>query len=221
MSALEFGKEQIAIVELEKKIDAESETVEERRQRIENELNVPTEEQGTFDIALDDIAWLESKTGCRIEEIHRLSSEYDNLAGLFYQNPDDEELKKAFEYYGDKLESMLSETKKYLQSVLARQQKQSVKSSMGVPVKHIQPCARTASRARRSVARPTGGGGGGPGGDDDDGDPDSSDSDPPGPGARARNAHFLNLSKNPYFKPENGQLSHRSWRMSSEGRHAA
>jgi hypothetical protein len=216
ISALEFGKEQIAFYELEKKIGAESETCDERRQRLENELGMSTEDEGTFDIALDDIEWMEAKTGCKIEEIHRLSSAHGKLIGIVYQNPDDEKMKKALEHFEDKLESALSETKKYLQSVLALQQKQRAKSPMDVPVKQTRPCARTASRARRGTQRPTfaqkGGGGSG---DDGDGDPDQGD--PPGPSHNVTPfpncPEKLNSSPPPWRRPG-------SWLMAEGGRAA-
>jgi hypothetical protein len=221
VSALEFGKEQVALHELEKKIDAESETLEERRRRIENELGIPTEEQGSLDIAMDDFEWLEAKTGCRIEEIHQASAEHKHLCEICYANPDNAEAKRLLEHFTKKVESALSEAKKHLQSMLELQQKQSVKPVMNVPVKHTTPCARTASRAHRGASRPTftqqGGGGSG----DDDGDSDSSDSDPPGPGARARYLQPLTShSKRNKFRYLNQRSPRCCWRVAEGGRAA-
>ncbi|MDR1515355.1 MAG: hypothetical protein LBS45_06640 [Synergistaceae bacterium] len=177
VSILEFAKGEIADFELEKKIDAESTTCEERRQRIERELGITAEDQGTLDIAMDDLEWLEVRTGRKNEEIHRLSDETLLLLGQHHSDPEDENARNAYEHSAEKLESEVSKAKKRLQLVLRRQQKQNIKSSVNVSVKHIQPCARTASRAHNSAPRPTftGSGGGGSVNDDDDGDTDCSD----------------------------------------------
>ncbi|MDR1134444.1 MAG: hypothetical protein LBL05_09795 [Synergistaceae bacterium] len=220
ISALEFGKNLIAIDKLEKKIDAESKTLEEWQARREMELGLssePSETMGALDIAINEIEWLETKTGCKDEEIHRLSSEYDRLADIVYQNPGNEEAESALERFGDKFEEQFSKTKKHLQSVLALQQKQNFKPSMDVPVKHTTPCARAASRARRTTSPPTiTQGGGGSGGDN--GDSDSSDSDPPGPGARAHHLYPLTSSKRNKPRHLNRRISRCSWRVSEGGR---
>ena len=161
---------------------------------------------------MDDIEWLEAKTGCRIEEIHSLNDELWRLINTYADNLDDEKVKDVLERSEETLESAISAAKEHLQSVLALQQKQSVKPSANVPVRHVQQCSRTASRARRSATRPTGGGGS-PG--DDDGDPDSSDSDPPAPIALAHYPHSLTS----HFK-RNKLIPRRCWRV-AEGRRAA
>ena len=223
-SALDFGKSQIADVELEKRIDAESETLEERRRRIENELGIPSgpsEMMGTLDIAMDELELLEAKTGIGMKEIHDLDSHVTQLMGLSYENPDDEKVKDAYERSTDELESTISKATEYLQSVLALQQKQSVKHPVDIPVKHIQQRARVASRTHHSATRPTPTGGGGGSGEGDDGDPDSSDSDPPAPGARAHHIpsvtfHFKR-NKPRYF---NRRFPLYSCRMAEGGRAA-
>lgn len=221
VSAREYFQKEIAFCELEKKINAESETCEERRRRLENELGLPTEESGimgTLDIAMDDIEWLEAKTGCKVEEVHHLSDEYDKLINFVYQNPGNEEAESALERLGDEVESLFSKTKERLQSVLAFQQKQSVKPPVVAPVKHARLCARTASRAHRGAARPTftqsGGGGSGGGGDDDDGGSDSSDPDLPEPEARAHHQSSVKSSTK-HHKPTytNRRFFRRSWHV--------
>jgi hypothetical protein len=220
MSALECAKRDRTDRELEKKIDAESKTLEERRRRIEDELGIPSEAQGTLDIAMDDFEWLEAKTGCKLEEIHHLFSENEKLLGVYYSNPGNEEVKEQFERSSEKFESALFKAKEHLRSMLVCQQKQSVKPAMNVPIKHTTPCARTASRASHSASRPTftqnGGGGSG-----DDGDSDSSDSDPPGPGARAYHLYPL-TSHSKGNKPRylDRRTSCRCWRVAG-GRWAA
>jgi hypothetical protein len=106
---LEYVQTQIAEAELAIKINTEAKTWKERRARFEKESGVPpAEELGTLDAAMDDLKWLETKTGCKIEEIHRLFSEDEHLMQQCYENPNDEELENALETSMKELESVIA-----------------------------------------------------------------------------------------------------------------
>jgi hypothetical protein len=165
---------------------------------------------------MDDLEWLEAKTGCRVEDVHRLSDEHELLLGQNYTKIDDENVKSVLGESAKKLESAISKASKRLRLVLKHQQKQVVKSSANVLVKQTQPCARAASRARRSTSRPTATRGGGGPGDSGDDSGDSDQGDPPGP------PHSVTPLFTPLKRPNSTHHpwnAHGSWRM--EGRRAA
>jgi hypothetical protein len=205
-------------------IDAESKTLEERRKRREKyEIKVPMRAESSIDIEMEELEWLEAKTGCTIEEVHRLNSDIGRLALQIVRNENNpsEDVKKNVEHNKEamirsivELEIAIGRGRKHLQSILDKQRQQNAKLFMNTPIKHFSPRARAASRARRSTTRQTGGGG-------SPGDEDNGESDPPEPGARAHHLSSV-TSHSKGNKPRylNWRRCRRCWRM-GEGRRVA
>jgi hypothetical protein len=221
VSIWEYGQKEIVRKitrkEHEKRIDAESSTCEERWRRKEKELGIPARKDGDALFAvLNDVAWLESRTGHCDEETHRLGNE--RVKAMRRENGESE-----LDDIEKKLKVAALEARRRLQLKLQELQRQKVFSNARAKqmITRPTPCARTASRAHRGASRPTFTKSAEGGGTSDDGDSDSSDSDPPAPGARAHHPSSVTLypqkSKLRYL---NRRLPHCCWRM-TEGRRVA
>jgi hypothetical protein len=169
VSVWSYGQKEIAHVELEKRIDAEASTCEERWRRKEKELRIPPrKDKDNLFAVLNDVGWLESRTRHRDEEVHRLSIERMEAMRRKCTMAELDRIEK-------KLKMAALKAREKLQLELQGCWQKILSNTHVIPiVRHIQPCARAASRARHSAPRQTFAGSGG-GGDSDDGDSDCSD----------------------------------------------
>jgi hypothetical protein len=182
---VEFGKKQIALTELTNRIDVESNSLEERRQRLADELGMTAEEMVDIDFVMEELKWLGDRTGYKTTGISHLFVETERQIIEAVDTLADDEVMVVVNRALARFETVIFRASRKLQAVLAFQQKQRIKCTMFSPVRRVTP--RNHTRTHRRAARPTFARSAGNGGDS--GDSDSGDGDSPG--------HFHQLAATP------------------------